>query len=69
MFGSSWLFCRCRLAFSVVALSSEHHHEDAHKRTGEEREEWKDCIGIHFPCGDEDSDETGNTEENEQCFA
>lgn len=57
------------MAFIILTLAPEHHHDDAHEGTEEERQERKNRIRVDFPRCDKQTDDCGNAEEDEQCFA
>ena len=57
-----------RSTSTIRTVATKKQHRSAQKRTREEGQKWKDRIRIRFSCRDEEAEDTGNTEENEECF-
>jgi len=56
-------------AGTILAPAPEQQHHPAHERTKKEGQERENRIRVDRARSDEETRNTGNSEENEQCFA
>lgn len=68
MLAHNRFFCLRRLAVPIITLAPEHHHANAQKRTEEDGQEGNESVHIDLTRHHEESNETGDGEENEKRF-
>jgi hypothetical protein len=56
------------IAAHFLGAFPREHHESAHERTEKKRQEWQKYCGVHLSCCHEESPDTGDGEEDSQCF-
>ena len=57
------------MTFAIFAFTSKEQHHATHEWTEENGQERNDCVGIDLARHYEESDETCDGEENEECFS